>query len=79
MTRLETVTNWLNELFSEPDGTPSSRRVCFAIVLAFVLGLVTAALFIQRALSPESVDLLKTALYTTAAALGIGKFAEASK
>jgi hypothetical protein len=72
-----TMMAWISRVFSEADGKPSSRRILFAIAVAFAMGLATGALWLQRGLTAETVDLAKTVLYTTAAALGIGKFAEA--
>ena len=71
--------NWLKEVFSEPDGTPSSRRILFAIAIVYALGLVTGALYKAPVLTPEMVDVIKTVLWTAAAALGVGKFAENPK
>ena len=70
---------FLQGVFSEPDGTPSSRRILFATAVAFALGLVTAAFYVKQTLSIEMVDIIKTCLYATAGALGIGKFAESAK
>lgn len=71
--------SWVSRMLSEATGTPSTRRTVFVIVVVYVLGLVTAALWLQRVLSPEAVDLLKSMLYSTGIALGVGKFAEGQK
>lgn len=70
---------WLNRVFSEPDGTPSSRRILFAIAVVFALGLVAGALWYTRALTEQMVSVIETVIWATAAALGVGKFAEGSK
>ena len=70
---------WIARAFSEGDGTPSSRRILFALAVVFALGLATGALCVQHALTAEAVDVVKTVLWTTGAALGIGKFAEPGK
>ena len=71
-----TILTWLGKAFSEPDGSPSSRRILFAIAVAYALGLATAALSFTRTLTPEIVSVLETCIWATAAALGVGKFAE---
>ena len=70
---------WMKGLFSEPDGTPSSRRLFFAGAVVFAMAIVGDAHWSTRTLKPEIIDMVKTLLYATAAALGIGKFAEGAK
>jgi len=48
----------------------------FAIAVAYALGLATAALSFTRTLTPEIVSVTETCIWATAAALGVGKFAE---
>ena len=76
MTRYGRSLAWMREALSEPNGAASSRRVLFAMAVVFALGLATGALCVQHGLSVESVDLLKTVLWVTGGALGVGKFAE---
>lgn len=73
---ISTTLTWLGRAFSEPDGTASSRRVLFALVVVCVLALVTGVLWSTRTLTPEIVDLLKWALTITGGTLALGKFAE---
>ena len=67
---------WLNKAFSEADGLPSSRRILFALVVVFSLGVVVASLVIQKGLQKEAEAVIETLIWATAAALGVGKFAE---
>lgn len=69
--------NWLGCAFSESDGTPSSKRLLFALVVVYCLGLVTGALGIERTLSAQAQSILETLIWATAAAVGVSKFAEA--
>lgn len=74
-----TILTWLSKAFSEPDGSPSSRRILFAIAVGYALGLATAALCVQRILTPEIVSIVETCIWAAAACLGVGKFAEGRK
>ena len=70
------VKEWLNKAFSEADGLPSSRRILFALVVVFSLGVVVASLAIQRELIEQAKSIIETLIWATAATLGVGKFAE---
>ena len=67
---------WLNKAFSEADGLPSSRRILFALVVVFSLGVVVASLVIQKGIQEEAKSIIETLIWATASALGVGKFAE---
>ena len=70
------VKEWLNKAFSEADGLPSSRRILFALVVVFSLGVVVASLVIQKGIQEEAKSIIETLIWATAATLGVGKFAE---
>ncbi len=76
---MKTLLVWISKVFSEGDGTPSSRRLFFALAVVFAAVLAGDAHWNGRILKPEVIDMAKTLLYATAAALGIGKFAESVK
>ena len=63
-------------MFRESDGSPSSRRVLFAAVVVFSLGIAAGAFWTTRSLSREAVDLLQAALLATGGAATVGRFAE---
>ena len=67
---------YLGRVFSDSNGTPSSRRILFGVTVAHVLGLALGAICVQRKLTPEVVDLLKTALWVTGGTVGVGKIFE---
>ena len=67
---------WLNKAFSEADGLPSSRRILFALVVVFSLGVVVASLVIQKGIQEEAKSIIETLIWATAGCLGVGKFAE---
>ena len=70
------VKEWLNKAFREADGLPSSRRILFALVVVFSLGVVVASLVIQKGIQEEAKSIIETLIWATAATLGVGKFAE---
>ena len=76
---IEKKSNWVDRALSEMNGKPSTRRLLFALVVVYVLGLVTGALYVQRILTPEMTDLLKVALYTTGGTIAVGRLTGASK
>ena len=69
---------FFERMISEEEGWPSTRRVLYIICLFFAFGVVLGALWAEKKLTVEMVDIVKTALYTTGGALAIGKFAEKS-
>lgn len=66
---------WLQRTLCEADGTPSSRRVLFAMSVAWGLGIATG-LQVKGHID-ASVDLAKSIVWATAGAVAVGKFAEA--
>jgi len=73
------VKAWLQKLIGEADGSPSTRRVLFAVAVVFVLGFCVGDFTANRAISSNAVTLLQSVLYTTGGAVAIGRFAEASE
>lgn len=66
---------WLRRTFSEQDGWPSSRRQLYALALVWVMGLCLGLLLKNQI--DAVVKLSEAALWCTAGAVTIGKFAEA--
>jgi hypothetical protein len=66
---------WISKMFSEPDGTPSSRRFLFALAVIVVLGFC-GGYIVKRGMDDKLVDLAKTVLYATGVNTAAGKFAE---
>lgn len=69
--------NWILRTLSESDGTPSSRRVMFALSVCWALGLATG-LMVRGQVDPV-VKIAETCVWATAGAVTVGKFAEAAK
>jgi len=69
------VSEWLKRTFSEADGWPSSRRQLFAVALVWAMGLAVG-LFIKNQ-TDAVVKLAEAAIWATAGAVTVGKFAEA--
>jgi hypothetical protein len=67
---------WISRAFCEGDGSPSAKRLLFALTLLFVLGVCTGEIVARRSITPSAVDLLKTAMYVTGGAYVGGRFAE---
>ena len=72
------INQWFAKMLSEPDGTPSSRRVLFALAVVACLTFC-AGYLVKQGMDEKLVDLAKTVLYTTGGATTIGKFAEKGK
>ncbi len=68
------MAEWLRRTFSEDDGWPSSRRQLYALALVWALGLATGLL--AKGHVDAVVKLTESALWCTAGAVTIGKFAE---
>lgn len=66
---------WLGRMLSEPDGTPSTKRVLFALSVVACLAFV-AGYLLKKGLDQQVVDLAKSVLFTTGGAYGVGRFAE---
>lgn len=66
---------WLLRTLAEPDGTPSSRRVLFAMAVSWALGLCTGLL--AKGHVDQVVRLAESTVWATAGAVAVGKFAEA--
>ena len=66
---------WLRRTFSEADNWPSSRRQLFAVALVWAMGLAVGLLVKNQ--TDAVVKLAESALWCTAGAVTVGKFAEA--
>lgn len=66
---------WILRTFADTDGTPSSRRVLYAMAVAWGLGLATGLL--AKGHAEAAVDLSKSIVWAAAGAVAVGKFAEA--
>ena len=75
-TRIHTAMAWVGKALSEENGSPSTKRILFALVTLYSLGIVTGIAAIAKSLSPECLDLLKTLIYATGGAYAVGRFAE---
>jgi hypothetical protein len=73
------IKTWLARLLSEGDGSPSTKRVLFAIALLASIIFCAIDLGINRHLTSVSADLCKCAIYATAGAYGVGRCAEANE
>ena len=62
-------------MLSEGDGTPSTKRVCFALA-TFAAVALCVGLFLRHGMEPLAVDLMKWTLTAAGAAYGITRFAE---
>lgn len=65
---------WLQRSLCEPDGTPSSRRLLYLMVIAWSLGLATGLLV--KGQSDAVVKITEAAIWATAGAVAVGRFAE---
>lgn len=70
--------NWIGRAFSEPDGTPSAKRILFGLSVVWSLGLCLGGLR-RGGLTAEVVDLAEAAMYATAGGYAIARFAEPGK
>ena len=68
--------SWWARVWSEGDGTPSSRRMLFALVVVYTLGLVTASLVIQHGIVDQTKDLIEALVWATAGTVTVSRFAE---
>lgn len=70
------IGSWINRALCEADGSPSTKRMLFALVIVYALGICSAQFAVHRGLDPQLVDLVKACIYATAAAYTGGRFAE---
>lgn len=69
----------IRALLSSPAGRLSVRRALFALSVLASLGCSIASIAMDRNIQPGAVSVLATALASTAAAAGLGRFAEGGK
>ena len=70
-----TFIQWVAQMLSEGDGTPSTKRVCFLLAITSALCLCLG-LFLRHGFEALVVDLAKSVLITAGAAYGITRWAE---
>lgn len=68
---------WLSKLLSEADGSPSTKRVLFTIVIVSVLTFCAIDIGLRHGLTGTTSDLLKCVVAATGGAFGLGRCAEA--
>lgn len=74
---LSRISAFISKTFREPDGTPSSKRILYGLVVVYTLGLVTGVMEANgMKLDPQVVDLLKTLIYATGGTYAASRFAE---
>lgn len=66
----------IRQLLSSPAGRLSARRALFALAVSVSLGCAVASIWLDRDIKPGAVTVLGTAIASTAAAAGLGRFAE---
>jgi len=67
----------IRAFLASPSGRLSVRRAMFAAALLVSLGCGVASLILDRDIRPGAVSVLASAVAATAAAAGLGRFAEA--
>jgi hypothetical protein len=70
---------WVSKMLSEGDGTPSVKRVLFALSVAGCLSFTAGHIVAHRGLDSAAIDLAKTTLLTTGTAYGVGRITEATE
>lgn len=74
--RYRSVASMIRQLLASPAGRLSVRRALFALSVLASLGCCIASLSMDRDIKPGAVTVLGTAIASTAAAAGLGRFAE---
>jgi hypothetical protein len=67
--------SWISRALSEGDGSPSIKRLLFAVTVVASLAFI-AGYLISHGLDANAIDLAKTTLLTTGGAYTAGRFAE---
>ena len=66
-------------MLSEGDGSPSTKRVLFAIAVLAAISFSAYDIFAHRGLTPLSVQLASAALVATGGAYAGARFAESNE
>lgn len=69
----------IRQLLASPAGRLSARRALFALSVVVSLGCSIASVLLDRNIQPGAVSVLATAIASTAAAAGLGRFAESKE
>lgn len=69
----------ISQIFSAPSGRLSTRRILFAISVLTSCGVAIASIILDRNVGAGAVSVLASTVAATAAAAGIGRFAENEK
>ena len=72
---MKPVLAWISRALSEGDGSPSIKRVLFALSVIACLAFI-AGYLIKHGLDEHAIDLAKTTLFTTGGAYTVGRIAE---
>lgn len=67
---------YLQKLLAEGDGSPSTKRWCYAAAVAATLVFCASDIALHRGLTSNSLELSKALLYATGGAYVGGRFAE---
>lgn len=66
----------MTKLLRSPSGRLSMRRALFALAVATACGCAVASVALQGDIGPGAVSVLSSTVAATAAAAGLGRFAE---
>lgn len=66
----------IGHFLSSPSGRPSIRRALFAVAVLTSCGCAIASVALNREVGPGAVSVLASTTAATAAAAGLGRFAE---
>lgn len=66
----------IRQMLSSPSGRLSSRRALFSLAVVVALGCAVAAVALDHEIKPGVVSVLASTTAATAAAAGLGRFAE---
>ncbi len=72
--------DWFKLALSEPDGTPSSQRLCLFVLLVFTLNLISCAFYLCGRLPdvpPSLADLIEWLFSFAVGGVALGKVAGA--
>ena len=66
----------MTQLLRSPSGRLSIRRALFAVAVVTACGCSTASVLLKGDIGPGAVSVLSSTVAATAAAAGLGRFAE---
>jgi hypothetical protein len=69
----------IRQFFSSPAGRLSIRRMLFALSVVTSCGVAVASIVLGRDVGTGAVSVLASTVAATAAAAGLGRFAESDK